>query len=364
MTTEVAAPEEKKRGRPRKAEAAPEAAVPGIPEAFRKFGEEYEFVKATRDELGLQTVKPSALWAPAELNIREIQGVSTLEDPFVQDIASVGVQQSLTVIRVKHIATGEEKLLVAAGHRRLAAALLAGLKSVPINIVPCTSISEMVMTTLRENHDRQDMSTWETACAIRMLCNLKTTPEEIKTKVGLGEKAVDQYMRLFQSPEPVQALIAKGALTFAQARALSPMHKDPASFVRTAEKVAADGWSEDRTREEVKRWKEKAKAAKEKAAEAEDGDGEKPARSKAPVRKEVYVAKDITLRTKTEMANALNNLSYKLAVERKRKTPNEKKIESLKVTIVTMEWLSGVREPPAGFFEAPPKEEEAEEAAE
>lgn len=89
-----------------------------------------------------------------------------------ESIKEQGILQNLTVIP-----EGEEDYLVVIGHRRLAAAKLAGLEKVPC-VISDMDHKTQVATMLLENIQRQDL----TALGIKMPENLSTWTQEYKDK--------------------------------------------------------------------------------------------------------------------------------------------------------------------------------------
>lgn len=129
-------------------------------------------------------------------------------------IAQVGVLQPLSVRR----APGGWELV--AGERRLRAAELAGLATVPCLPVEADSQSSALLA-LVENIQRKDLDVWEEAQALRLLmerCAL--TQEEAARKVGKSQSAVANKLRLLKLPEDVIATLRAHHLTERHARAL------------------------------------------------------------------------------------------------------------------------------------------------
>lgn len=115
---------------------------------------------------------------------RELGDLTELADSIKQN----GVLQNLTV--VPRIATSElagepcqQGYTVIIGHRRLAAAKLAGLSELPCVIMEMTE-KEQIQTMLVENMQRSDLTVYEEAQGFQMMLDLGETVETIAEKSG------------------------------------------------------------------------------------------------------------------------------------------------------------------------------------
>ncbi|MBQ8228200.1 MAG: ParB/RepB/Spo0J family partition protein [Clostridia bacterium] len=106
-------------------------------------------------------------------------------------IKESGIFQNLTVVPF------EDGYRVVIGHRRLAAAKLAGLTE-----VPCT-VSDMderkqAATMILENMQRCDLTVREQAEGFQMMLDLGHTKDEISEKTGLSASTVDRRLKLLE----------------------------------------------------------------------------------------------------------------------------------------------------------------------
>jgi ParB family chromosome partitioning protein len=132
----------------------------------------------------------------------------------VASIREQGVIQPLLVRRGKN---GWE---LVAGERRLRAARLAGLDSVPV-VVRDLDDRQALEIALVENLQRQDLDPLEEASAYeRLMRDFGLTQEEIAQRVGKSRPAVANTLRLLQLPEPVREELRRGSLSAGHARAL------------------------------------------------------------------------------------------------------------------------------------------------
>lgn len=131
-----------------------------------------------------------------------------------RSIAQVGILQPLSVRRT---AAGWE---LVAGERRLRAARMAGLSTVPCLPVETDEEGSSLLA-LVENLQREDLDVWEEAAALRRLIDrFGLSQEEAGRKVGMSQSAVANKLRLLKlPPDLIEQLRAEG-LTERHARAL------------------------------------------------------------------------------------------------------------------------------------------------
>lgn len=102
-----------------------------------------------------------------------------------ESIKSNGIMQNLTVIPNND---GGYTALI--GHRRLAAAKLAGLNTVPCLIASNLTESEQVAIMLTENIHREALTTIEEAEGIQMMLDLGDTVSSVSAKTGMSETTI------------------------------------------------------------------------------------------------------------------------------------------------------------------------------
>lgn len=132
---------------------------------------------------------------------------------------SIRVHGVLQPITVRQAPDGHGYQLVA-GERRLRAAKLAGLPTIPATVRACTE-RELLELALIENLQREDINALEAAISYRRcLDEFGLTQEELAVRVGKSRSAVANTLRLLRLPAAVQALLADGTLSEGHARAL------------------------------------------------------------------------------------------------------------------------------------------------
>ncbi len=107
-----------------------------------------------------------------------------------QSIESNGIMQNLTVVERED---GEYTVII--GHRRLAAALKAGLDTVPCAVVKMDE-KEQQSTMLVENMQRSDLTVYEQAQGFQMMLDLGSTEDEIAEKTGFSKQTVKHRINL------------------------------------------------------------------------------------------------------------------------------------------------------------------------
>jgi ParB family transcriptional regulator, chromosome partitioning protein len=131
-----------------------------------------------------------------------------------------------------------------AGERRLRAAQLAGVSTIPAIVRPAAESSrhslEMALT---ENLVRTDLNPMEEAAAYARLADaFGLTHEAIALRLGRSRSGVSNAIRLLNLPAPVQDAVADSRLTAGHARALLVLPHPPDQEALAAEAIA-DGWS-------------------------------------------------------------------------------------------------------------------------
>lgn len=110
-----------------------------------------------------------------------------------------GVLQNLTVVPEYGNITGEWTggYTAVIGHRRLAAAKLAGLKEVPCVVSDMTGIQQ-IRTMLTENMQRTDLTIYEQAQGFQMMLDLGDTVDQIAERAGFSKTTVRRRVKLLE----------------------------------------------------------------------------------------------------------------------------------------------------------------------
>jgi ParB family chromosome partitioning protein len=129
-----------------------------------------------------------------------------------------------------------------AGERRLRAARLAGLESIPALVRPADEVASLEIA-LAENVAREDLNSIEEAQAYAALVDeFGVTHERVAELVGRSRVAVTNLLRLLELPDDVQRMLEQGELSEGHGRALLalPDHEQRRKIARL---VAAQGLS-------------------------------------------------------------------------------------------------------------------------
>lgn len=152
---------------------------------------------------------------PREDNVRDNLGDLT---GLVTSIASMGVIQPLNVTAVGE--NGSTKYFINAGHRRYAAAVIAGVEEIPVMVSEMTEQSDVTELMLIENLQRQDLSVMEEAKAYARLVDLGLSQAAIAEKIGVSRPVISRRIGLTKLPTHVQVGIDSGDIDIETAGAL------------------------------------------------------------------------------------------------------------------------------------------------
>ena len=131
-----------------------------------------------------------------------------------ESVKAVGILQSL-IVRPE----GDGYQLIA-GERRLRAAKLAGLETVPI-IERTASDDELLTLALIENLQREDLNPIEKAKGFKELMEKHQITQDVAAKrLGKERSTMANFIRLLDLPEAVQQIVSRGTISMGHARAL------------------------------------------------------------------------------------------------------------------------------------------------
>ena len=148
---------------------------------------------------------------------KKLAGIKEL----AQSVKFVGVVQPLVVTQ------DDEGYRIIAGHRRAAAAIEAGLATVPCVLDASWAESELAPLTafVAENVNREGLSTSEEAEAYRQMQLLGMPTADIAKAAGRKKHDVEQAISVAEN-EVAMALTARHDLTFEQAAAIAEFSED------------------------------------------------------------------------------------------------------------------------------------------
>ncbi len=205
-----------------------------IPTAIKLPGT--ETVLADRDEVLLSAIKPN----PKQP--RTVFDEDSLKE-LAASIKEVGVLQP-PVVRKSSADTYE----LIMGERRVRAAKLAGLTSIPV-IIRQTPDNELLREAILENIHRSQLNALEEAAAYnQLLTDFGYTHEELATKLGKSRPLISNTIRLLNLPPSVQRRVAAGTISTGHARALLGL-ADQYEIEKLANRIVAEGLSVRATEE-------------------------------------------------------------------------------------------------------------------
>jgi ParB family chromosome partitioning protein len=187
-------------------------------------------------EVPIQSVKPNRR-----------QPRSIFDDEALQELAAsireIGILQPPVVRRV-----GDNEYELIMGERRLRAAKLAGLSTIPV-IIRETSDNELLREALIENIHRSNLNSLEEAAAYnQMLSDFGFTHDELAKKIGKSRPVISNTLRLLNLPPSVQKKLTSGTLSMGHARALLGL-SDASEIERIANRIVSEGLSVRATEE-------------------------------------------------------------------------------------------------------------------
>jgi ParB family chromosome partitioning protein len=160
-------------------------------------------------------------------------------DQLATSLLDVGMLQPLVVRPIPGVTDRYE---LVAGERRLRAALVAGLATVPA-IVRTTEDADLLKEALVENIHRVQLNPLEEAAAYQQLLEeFGVTQEELAGRLGRSRPAISNTIRLLSLPPSVQRRVAAGLISAGHAKVLLALDGATAQ-TRMADRIIAEGLS-------------------------------------------------------------------------------------------------------------------------
>jgi ParB family chromosome partitioning protein len=174
-------------------------------------------------------------------------------------IQAQGIKQNLLVVPQEQ--EGEYTVII--GHRRLAAAKLAGVTEVPCKIERLDARQQLELMIV-ENSQRSDLRPIEEADAYQGLLDLGATRKDIAEKTGRSRAYVGERLRISKLPGEVRGMAADFAqLSLLELSALAEFEDDRDVQVRLAQVAGTGNWDwelkQARRRRDEAKWAADAK---------------------------------------------------------------------------------------------------------
>jgi len=162
-------------------------------------------------------------------------------DALAQSIAKLGQQTPIIATKVR----GEDKFLLTAGHRRLAAIAIAnkkyGANITHVNVMSAKGDEKgRVLTMLLDGEASKKLSASEMATGFSRLKAMGMKPLEIGANVGLSQAQVYNIINVTKAPQTIQDMVEKGLISVALVNEIQRTTKDPAEQVKLAEEAVAN----------------------------------------------------------------------------------------------------------------------------
>jgi ParB family chromosome partitioning protein len=193
-------------------------------------------------EVPVTQVIPNPRQPRAQFDESELAGLA-------DSIREHGVLQPLIVSYEQ----ASDLYILVTGERRLRAARLAGLETVPV-ILRAASEQQRLELALIENIQRADLTPLETAQAYHFLIEeFSLTHEEVAGRVGKSRESVSNTLRLVKLPDEVRQGLSRGEISEGHARALLGLEANPQALVEVFKTVVKNKLSVRQTEELVKK---------------------------------------------------------------------------------------------------------------
>lgn len=206
--------------------------------------ENKEKINTTVGQMGMPNIAPTEAEIPAaaggtnkEEKIFQIETEKIKPNPYqprhifteeslrelADSIREFGILQPLLVTRIeKETERGTEvEYQLIAGERRLMAAKMIGLPTVPVIIRLPLEDKKKLELALIENIQREDLSIISKAKAFdRLITEFGLTQQELALKIGKSREVIANTLRLLQLPLDIQKAIEEGLINEGHARAI------------------------------------------------------------------------------------------------------------------------------------------------
>lgn len=170
-------------------------------------------LELAKSELPISQIRPNPYQPRTSWNEEQLQDLS-------ESIKSNGIIQPIIV---RKNADGYE---IIAGERRLRAAEMAGLETVPVLVRQATD-KEMLELALVENIHRADLNPIERAKAyLNFINSFNLTQTEAAQRLGEDRSVISNYLRILDLPNEIKQMLAEGRLSMGHARAMLALPSD------------------------------------------------------------------------------------------------------------------------------------------
>jgi ParB/RepB/Spo0J family partition protein len=159
-------------------------------------------------------------------------------DALAQSIAKLGQQTPIIATKVR----GEDKFLLTAGHRRLAAIEIAnkkyGANITQVNVMSAKGDDQTrVLTMLLDGEASKKLSAAEMAIGFARLKEMGMKPKEIGEQVGVSQAQVYNIIAVTKAPAAIQKMLEEGLISVALVNEIQRTTKDEVEQVQLAQEA-------------------------------------------------------------------------------------------------------------------------------
>jgi ParB family transcriptional regulator, chromosome partitioning protein len=196
----------------------------GLEALFPEIGKKAAILDREVQELPIEHILPSRYQPRTDFGEADLLRLA-------ESVKHNGILQPVLVRR-----RGDGLHELIAGERRLRAAKLAGLRTIPA-IIRNSSDQQAMELALVENLQRQDLNPMEAARAYhRLLTEFGFTQEMVAQRLGKDRSSIANLVRLLNLPSEIKQLVESGTLTTGHAKVIMGL-TDQAAQLRLAREI-------------------------------------------------------------------------------------------------------------------------------
>ncbi len=185
----------------------------------------------SKDDLSVQEV------AIDEIKANPYQPRSDFDEEGLKELADSIAEHG--IVQPVIISPAEDGYIMIAGERRMRAAKIVGMETIPA-IIKEIENEDQVKIALVENLQREDLNPVEEAKAYNFLIEeFAFTQEKIAKALGKSRSSIANTIRLLSLPDDIKNALAAGKINMGQARSLLSI-KDEKDQVEMARKIMED----------------------------------------------------------------------------------------------------------------------------
>ena len=195
-------------------------------------------------EIAINQIQPNPYQPRKEFDEEALQELA-------DSISALGVIQPITVNK-----NDDGTYTLISGERRLRAAKIAKLETIPAYIRTASGTQEMMEMALVENIQRVDLDAISIALGYqRLMDECKLTQEEMSRRIGKKRSTIANYLRLLKLPAQIQLGLKTNVISMGHARALINID-DSETQLMIYKEIVKQGFSVRKVEEIVRAYNE------------------------------------------------------------------------------------------------------------